>query len=556
MASSANREGRVVPLAPTEAELKSAIGKPYVPEIIKTQGEDWQQGRKSVAVGVVGALGSSYTVFEKSWICEDCETSNVATRPRCLKCRAKKPEHQKLPAEEEANEVTPHGEWKEIFDASARHLYYHNTATGETQWDRPLEMGPTPHGSGWFGRGVAGGDVSSYEANNRAYLERPARKQVDYIAAKHTILEGAYEYNIWWNKTVGGDRFEKEAAMREPAETRCVLGTDAGWTKADKTSRRGTTTANFCLFFARGGCAMGKDCRYFHRIPVQADLERFAKDEAHDIFGRQRHRDFRDDMMGVGAMTMPCRTLYVGSLVKTEYDSPKALEHSLWRHFGEWGELENVNLISRLSIAFIRYRYRSSAEFAKEAMDRNHLDHNENLNVRWAHEDPNPVSQDANHRADADALVEMLKTKNVETSGARDFDTPDNYAIHDSGSSYPDTNDQFPDRKRHRTDQWSVVKADDGSYYWWNKDTNDTSRDAPPAIAEAYADRALVALDAADQRISSSSSSSLDHHHLPPDWQATTDPASGAQYYFNTKTNATSWERPSGLDTITECGPR
>ena len=31
---------------------------------------------------------------------------------------------------------------------------------------------------------------------------------------------------------------------------------------------------------------------------------------------------------------------------------------------------------------------------------------------------------------------------------------------------------------------------------------------------------------------------------LPPDWEATTDPSSGNTYYYNTKTNAVSWERP------------
>ena len=47
---------------------------------------------------------------------------------------------------------------------------------------------------------------------------------------------------------------------------------------------------------------------------------------------------------------------------------PKVLEAALWKHFGEWGEVENVNLIARLSIAFVRYRYRCGAEIGREAM--------------------------------------------------------------------------------------------------------------------------------------------------------------------------------------------
>ena len=39
---------------------------------------------------------------------------------------------------------------------------------------------------------------------------------------------------------------------------------------------------------------------------------------------------------------------------------------------------------------------------------------------------------------------------------------------------------------------------------------------------------------------------------LPPDWEATTDPSSGNTYYYNTKTNAVSWERPVTLGASAE----
>ena len=599
----ADREGTVIPLPPTEAEvaagLKLAKPENFVPSMT-ANAESWGGGpsRRLVPVGVVGALGSSYTVFEKNWKCEECHFENVASRPRCVRCRGKKPPMKVAQAAgsaapealEENDASAQHGEWREIFDESARHLYYFNAATGETQWERPEIMGPTPHSSGWFGRGAAGGSAAGYESNNVEYLKRPARKQVDYVAAKRTILEGAYEYNIWWSHSIGGDRFEKEAAQREPAETRCVLSTDAGYTKADTVSRS-YASANFCLFFARGCCAHGKDCRYFHRIPVKKDLERFAKDETHDIFGRERHRDFRDDMLGVGSLTKPCRTLYAGGLVKSEYESPKLLEEALWRNFGEWGELENVNLISRLSICFLRYRYRSSAEFAKEAMSRNHLDHNENLNIRWAHDDPNPVAENAAARADADALVNMLKAKKVTVDAGNaqvDFETPANYAIRPLDDNddqrkrthYPDTNDQFLLNKKPRLhdDHWTPLQdPSDGSTYWWNQITNETSRDAPSAIAHANANRAREVLDNADHVASqleqhdnhadnhnnttsalapssennilhppsSRSPAPKEHGALPPGWQATTDDNYGATYYYNTFTQETTWHRPT-----------
>jgi hypothetical protein len=104
-------------------------------------------------------------------------------------------------------------------------------------------------------------------------------------------------------------------------------------------------------------CAKASECIFYHRIPLPADNARC--DEMFDCFGRQRHAKHRDDMDGVGTFSKPCRTLFVGNLQK--YDTPKALEDALWRHFGEWGELESLNVIHRLSIAFPRYRVRNSA---------------------------------------------------------------------------------------------------------------------------------------------------------------------------------------------------
>ena len=203
----------------------------------------------------------------------------------------------------------------------------------------------------------------------------------------------------------------------------------------------------------------------------------------------------------MGSVLKPCRTLFVGSIACRKYRDPKACEACLWRQFGEWGEVENVNLISRLSIAFVRYRSRAGAEFGKEAMGNQTLEQGvsvqprvcsaawassytaslarllplplpltlllalsvsfsppslsfssylfpspspppprrppaapppppappltlacvlfdlpmpqEVINVRWAYDDPNPVALEAAERADADAVVNMLKMRGV-----------------------------------------------------------------------------------------------------------------------------------------------
>lgn len=66
-------------------------------------------------------------------------------------------------------------------------------------------------------------------------------------------------------------------------------------------------------------------------------------------------------MTGTGSFMKPCRTLFVGGLLKHKYDPPQTMEEALWKNFGEWGEVEHINVIYRLSIAFVRYRVRTSA---------------------------------------------------------------------------------------------------------------------------------------------------------------------------------------------------
>ena len=49
-------------------------------------------------------------------------------------------------------------------------------------------------------------------------------------------------------------------------------------------------------------------------------------DMLHDCFGRERHATHKDDMGGVGNFMDDSRTLYIGGLKQTSYESPQALE--------------------------------------------------------------------------------------------------------------------------------------------------------------------------------------------------------------------------------------
>ena len=188
-------------------------------------------------------------------------------------------------------------QWREAIDPKSQLLYYFNTVTGQTSWQRPAEMGAVASGTGWYGRGEAGNPlVAAYERQNEQFLKRPARKQVETMLSSHSNREGNNDYNIWYGRWAG-DNWSYGLEQGEPATTRCNVAKDAGYTRADKDAREGKECF-FCIHFARGCCCKGSKCEYFHRIPLPADMAKI--DLNHDCFGRERYSNHRKDMGGSG----------------------------------------------------------------------------------------------------------------------------------------------------------------------------------------------------------------------------------------------------------------
>ena len=90
-------------------------------------------------------------------------------------------------------------------------------------------------------------------------------------------------------------------------------------------------------------------------------------------------------MSGVGSFEKENRTIYVGNV--SIRDKSEAV---VAKHFSEWGDIDYIRILEGKGVSFVRFRFRSCAEFAKEAMFGQCLDDTEVLNVRWATEDPNP----------------------------------------------------------------------------------------------------------------------------------------------------------------------
>ena len=246
--------------------------------------------------------------------------------------------------------------------------------------------------------------------------DRPARVQVEQLR-KLQQVEHAGEFNIWYGKYMGESSYEKAAR----ASTRVCLETDAGLTRADYTSN----TNYICLHFARGCCVYGKDCTFRHCAPTEEDES--SADAPHDIFGRDRHGSFRDDMGGVGTWTKDCKTLYVGRMCARP--SEEAMTEILVRHLGEFGRIESCRVLRGKGCGFVTYHLRATAEFAKEAMAEQTLDHDEQINVRWAYDDPNPRAQAVRLRNSAQQMLAAMEAKGHLSSGAAaypdDFPTPD-----------------------------------------------------------------------------------------------------------------------------------
>lgn len=218
---------------------------------------------------------------------------------------------------------------------------------------------------------------------------RPARPQQDPSTFKtEPPPQTGTIFNIWYNKWSGGDR-EDALSSKHQAKGRCNVATDSGYTRADK-----VPGSYFCLFFARGLCPKGSDCEYLHRLPnsrIGKEGEGGLGDifpSNVDCFGRDKFSDYRDDMGGVGSFMRVNRTLYIGRIHVSD-----DIEEVVARHFQEWGQVERTRVLPSRGVAFVTYTHLANAEFAKEAMAHQSLDHNETLNVRWATVDPNPVAQ-------------------------------------------------------------------------------------------------------------------------------------------------------------------
>ncbi|KAG1170659.1 hypothetical protein G6F70_007560 [Rhizopus microsporus] len=208
---------------------------------------------------------------------------------------------------------------------------------------------------------------------------RPARVQVSQAELDEYIREKRPEggtYNIWHHRYSGLERDFNKRSYRP--KYKVDIARDSGETVGSR-----NPNAYFCLFFAKGMCTQGPRCNMWHRIPRTDDVF----ETTIDCFGRDKFTDFRQDMGGVGGFLKENRTLYVGRIAVTD-----DVDEVIKRQFGQFGPLERVRILKGRGVAFVTYKTRANAEFAREAMMNQSLENNEIINVRWATSDPNAIA--------------------------------------------------------------------------------------------------------------------------------------------------------------------
>lgn len=224
----------------------------------------------------------------------------------------------------------------------------------------------------------------------------------------------------------------------------------------------------------------------------------------------------------------------------------------------------------------------SCAEFAKEAMTCQKLDHNEILSIRWAHDDPNPIAKEAIEKADKDAVVNLLQGKGVSVA-PQAFEYPPEYQVpegkrlrlEDGGEvleeypelSYPNTDGQYQHQgaaagaagvagaSQEELDRLAAMSAEEYRAYYENYYAQQSAlaRLGIPAAAGTGAagsnDNSTQgqSADTVGKKRGFDATSSGGGGGTVTDWQMYKDESSGLMYYFNSSTGESTWTTPAGV---------
>ena len=341
--------------------------------------------------------------------------------------------------------------WKKYFDSKYKQIFYNNPFTGESVWELPegakveesnlpIEIITSNEPKKENDKEKEKSDSESVtEENNdiiknsykeieaidedelkeklryrklketklKEWLKRPARQQVEESKREIAYTEGHYDYNIWYDKYLSDRTEDKEKIA---AEYKCNPLLDTGYTRADKQQKK--NISYFCLYFARGCCCEGVNCRYYHHVPTFEECQNIENSK--DIFGRSRFATSLKDNGGIGLFTKNCRTLYVTDIKRKEQN--KEMVKLIYENFEKFGEIEDIQYLPLKASCYIKFSHRCFAEFAKEAMMKQSMVGEEILTITWAYnyQDLDPMEQKIIEKEEENMFVNaLLKNDNI-----------------------------------------------------------------------------------------------------------------------------------------------
>ena len=242
----------------------------------------------------------------------------------------------------------------------------------------------------------------------KEWLKRPARQQVEESKREIAYTEGHYDYNIWYDKYLS-DRTEDKEKLA--AETKCNPTLDTGYTRADKQAKK--NNSYFCLYFARGCCCEGVNCRYYHHVPTFEEVQYIENSK--DVFGRSRFHTQLKDNGGIGIFTKNCRTLYVSDIKKLEQkDQNREMVKLIYENFSKFGEIEDIQYLPLKASCYIKFTHRCFAEYAKEAMMKQSMVGEEILSIVWAYnyKELDPIEQKIIEKEEENMFVNAILKNN------------------------------------------------------------------------------------------------------------------------------------------------
>lgn len=314
------------------------------------------------------------------------------------------------------------------------------------------------------------------------------------------------------------------------------------WPSIDCIETAGGRATHVCIHWANGTCTKGVHCTLRHGLPTQVDEDRLFHAADSDIFGRTRHAL---NMATSLFDPLQCQTLHIisGMPRGSQQERRRELESAL----AEWGTVTRIWFVSDQRAAFVRFKWRSTAQLVLEALRGRPLrpDMAETLELGWCTVDPSALQQEQGKELAYSAMLEARQ---------RQESTQALYENLERENAKRSIGDGAPSRlgKRPRADALHPYEANPSAKVSAQRCEEEV--EVTP-VAAGYPDGELRAgefgPEGANDAPSGTQGAAVSRGmagggaaSLPTGWESGVDPCSGFTYFYNTALGKTQWQLP------------